>query len=46
MSKDSQNKERLNGLKGKTKMQKYNDDSNINHVYTMFKGTMMLITEV
>ena len=40
------NKEILNGLKGSTKMQKRKHNSNINNVYTMFKGTRMLITGV
>ena len=40
------NKEKLNGIKGRTKMKKDNYNSNINHVYTMFKGIVMLITEV
>ena len=39
------NKERLNGLNGK-KIKKDNENSNINHVYTIFKGTLMLIIEV
>ena len=38
------NKEIFNGLKGRTK--KKNHNANINHVLTMFKGTLMLITEV
>ena len=40
------NKERLNGLKGSTKIQKDNHNSNINHLYKMFNVTLMLITEV
>ena len=39
-------KEILNGIKGGTKMKKDNQNSTINHLYTMFKGTLMLITEV
>ena len=38
------NKEILNGLKGSTKMKKRNHNSNINHVYTMFKENLILIT--
>ena len=40
------NKEILNGFKASTKFTRENHYSNINHVYTMFKGTLMLITEV
>ena len=40
------NKERLNGLKVSKKCKRENHYSNTNHVYTMFKGNMMLTTEV
>ena len=40
------NKERLNGLKGSKKLKRDNHYSNINHLYKMFKGKLMLITEV
>ena len=40
------NKERLNGLKGSIKIKKDNHNSNINHIYKMFKGTLMLITYI
>ena len=40
------NKDRLNGLKDSTKFKIDNHYSNINHVYTIFKGTLVLITEV
>ena len=40
------NKEGLNGIKGNPKMQKEFHYSNINNVYTIFKETLVLITEV
>ena len=40
------NKEVLNGLKGSQKCKINNHHSNINHVYKMFKRTLVLITEV
>ena len=40
------NKGILDGLKGSTKMQRQNNYSNINHVNTMVKVTLVLITEV
>ena len=40
------NKERLNGIKGITNMQKRESILNINHMYKIFKGTLVLITEV
>ena len=39
------NIEIFNGLKGSTKFQKDNHNSNINHVYTMFSGNLMLMKE-
>ena len=39
-------KEILNGLKDSTKIKRENHYSNTNNVYTTFKGTMILITEV
>ena len=40
------NKEILDGLIGNTKMQKKESLFKYHHVYTMFKGALMLITEV
>ena len=40
------NKYRLNGIKGSTKIKIYNRYSDINHVFTTSKVTAMLITEL
>ena len=40
------NKEVLNGLKGSSKCKIQDHYSNVNNVYTMFKGSLMLMTEV
>ena len=40
------NKERLNRLKSITKIKRENHYSNINHVSTMFKITMKLVTKI
>ena len=40
------NKEILNELKGGKKYKKDNHNSNISHIYTIFKGTLILTTDV
>ena len=39
-------KDRLNGIKGSKISKRKNNYSNINNIYKMFKGNLMLITEV